>query len=119
MKTRKELKNIYKEKQSQMGVFQIKNITNGKLLVGNSLDLNAIWNRTKAELKFGTHANKILQKDWNELGEKRFVFEILAELERDDTRWREYRKEAKELETMFIKELEPFDEKGYNFKAGK
>jgi hypothetical protein len=27
-----------------------------------------------------------------------------------------YRKEAKQLEKMFIEELQPFDEKGYNLK---
>jgi group I intron endonuclease len=115
MKTKNELKNIYKEMKSQVGVFQIRNTVNRKIFIGSSTDLKAIWNRIRAELKFGTHANKILQQEWNELGEPNFVFEILSEIKQDDEGKRiDYRKEAKELENMFIKEIQPFGDKGYN-----
>lgn len=63
MKTKKELKRIYKEKKFKMGVFQIRNTSNQKIFVGSSIDLDAIWNRLRTELKFGSYPNAPLQKD--------------------------------------------------------
>ena len=70
MKTRKELKEAYKQRKSKMGVFQIKNNTNGKIFIGSSIDLDAMWNRQKMQLQFGNHPNKALQKEWKEFGEE-------------------------------------------------
>jgi len=116
MKSRKELKKEYKHKKSPMGVFQIKNTTNGKIFIGSSMDLVAIWNRQKAQLKFGGHPNKELQADWNTFGEANFTYEILAEIEDAQDMESENRREVKMLEEIYIEELQPFGEKGYNKK---
>ncbi|MCG6190026.1 GIY-YIG nuclease family protein [Maribellus maritimus] len=115
MRTRKELKNIYKEMKFKIGVFQIRNMVNQKIFIGSSTDLNAIWNRIRTELRFGNYPNIELQRDWNNFGEDNFIFEILGEIKQeDDEKNPNYRKEVKELEKMFIEELQPFDDKGYN-----
>jgi len=80
MKSKKELKEQYKQSKPVAGVFQIKNNTIRKILIDESLNVTSKWNRHRTELRFGSHRNKILQKDWNELGEERFTFSILSEL---------------------------------------
>lgn len=114
-KTHKQLKEEYKRTTFPMGVFQIRNKTNGRVLVGSSLNLAAIWNRHRAQLKFGGHPNKQLQGDWNEQGEQSFVFEVLDEIERKDEA-RDYSGELKALEELYLAEIEPFSERGYNKK---
>lgn len=117
MKSKKELKNIYKEMKFKMGVFQIKNTVNQKIFVGSSTDLNAIWNRIRTELKFGSYPNIALQKDWANFGENNFVFEILSEIKQEeDGKNTNYKKEVKQLEEMYIEELQPFEDKGYNVR---
>jgi hypothetical protein len=118
MKTRKEIIDEYKRTKSQIGVFQIRNKTNNKVFVESSLDLVAIWNRLRFQLNMGSHPNTELQKDWKALGEENFAYEILSEIQQDDTVQMDYRKEAKKLEAMFIEELQPFGERGYHVKKG-
>ena len=105
MKTRKELKEEYKQKKFPMGVFQIRNIRNDKVFIDNSIDMESKWKRHKMELKFGTHRNINFQKDWNEYGEKSFVFEVLSKLKENEEENINYVKELKTLQDMVITEL--------------
>ncbi|MDX9791227.1 MAG: GIY-YIG nuclease family protein, partial [Candidatus Kapabacteria bacterium] len=66
MKTRKELKEQYKQMKYKIGVFCIKNKLNGKVFLGSSTDLVAIWHSTKLQLELNSFPNSELQKDWNE-----------------------------------------------------
>ena len=115
MKSRKELLSEYKNKKFRIGVFQIRNTVNGKIFVDSSVDLDKIWNRHRTELAFGSHRNAALLKDWRQFGEAAFVFEILTEVKQTEQGTEEqFKKEAKELAKMFINELQPFNDKGYN-----
>lgn len=114
MKTKKELKEEYNLIKPRIGVFQIRNIINGKIYIEGSVNLDKIWNRHKVELNFNGHRNVALQKDWNEFGENNFVFEILSEIKQDETRNTDYATESKQLAKMFIEDLKPFGEKGYH-----
>ncbi|MBF0591389.1 MAG: GIY-YIG nuclease family protein [Nitrospirae bacterium] len=114
MKTKKELEEEYKQMNFKMGVFQIRNTINDKIFVEGSTNLNAIWNRHRMQLNFGSHPNSALQSDWKEFGENNFKYEILSELEQNETEIKDYSKEVKVLEEMYLEELKPFDEKGYN-----
>ena len=116
MATKKELKEEYKQLKFRMGVFQIRNTANGKIYVDSSLNLDAIWNRLRMQLKFGGHPNETLQSEWNAFGEEKFVYEILGEIEQKDGEEPDYKKEVKTLESLYIEELTPFGEKGYNRK---
>ena len=105
MKTKKELKEAYKQMKIPMGVFQIKNIRNSKVLIDYSIDMESKWNRHKMELKFGNHRNRNFQKDWNEYGEENFVFDVLSELKKSEEENINYNKELKILQDMVIEEL--------------
>lgn len=116
MKTKKELKDEYKLKKFRIGVFQIRNKVNNKIFIESSTDLLAIWNRQKFQLNMGSHHNSELQKDWIEFGKDKFKYEILEEIEQKEGASINYRKEVKELEKMYIEDLKPFDDRGYNKK---
>lgn len=114
MKTKKQMKEEYKQVKFKMGVFQIKNNSNGKIFIGSSLDLKAIWHAQRLQLETGTHINSDLQKDWKEFGPENFSYEILEELTQTDDKLIDYKKEVKALQEMIIEELQPFDVRGYN-----
>jgi len=113
IKTRKELKEAYKQMNFSMGVFQIKNVSNNRVLIDDNVDMESKWNRHKMELRFGHHKNRDLQKDWDEKGEDNFIFEILSELKQDDTRKVNYRKELQVLQQMIVDELNICEELRY------
>ncbi len=117
MKTQKELKEAYKQMKVPMGVFQIRNTVNGKIFVDSSNNLDAIWNRHRAQLGFGSHPNTALQQDWNTFGEENFRYEILSVLEQKEGDATDYAKELKVLEAMYKEELQPYGEQGYHSKA--
>ncbi len=107
MKTKKELKDEYKQMKFPMGVFQVKNICTNKVLVDNSLDMESKWNRHQMELKFGNHRNRDFQKDWNQYGAENFVFEVLAELKDDEGENKvNHNLELKTLQDMVLQEFE-------------
>jgi hypothetical protein len=114
MKTRKELKVEYKQMKFRMGVFQIRNTINGKVFIGSSPDLIAVWNSQKFQLEADMHQNAALQKEWNEFGAGNFVYEIIEEILPSDDKPLDYNKEIKTLEQMIIDDRKPFDDKGYH-----
>ena len=111
MNRRKKLKNQYKNTLRAVGIFQIRNMLNEKVLVGSSMNLDEILNRHKFELKMGGHKNQLLQNDWNEFGEENFAFEILEELQQREGL--DLEKELKFLEDLWLGKLQPFGENGY------
>jgi group I intron endonuclease len=114
MKTKKDLKEEYKQMKFRMGIFQIRNTVNGKIYVEHSVNLDAIWNRHRTQLKFGAHPNALLQNDWKTFGEENFRYEILLEIDQKEEDTIDYKRELKLLEAMYLEELNPFGEKGYN-----
>ena len=113
-KTRKEIHREYRERVKPAGVFQVKNLTNGKVLLGSSLNLEGPLNRHRFMLKIGSHTNKALQKDWDELGPDQFTFEILEEVKRKDDPNFNLKDELTLLEMIWLEKLQPFGERGYN-----
>ncbi len=114
MKSKEELKREYKERQTPAGVFQIKNTVNGRVLLGSSLNLEGPLNSHKFMLTIGHHDNKELQKDWNEHGPDKFVFEILEVVKVTDDPNFNLSDELTLLEEIWLEKLDPFDERGYN-----
>jgi len=92
---------------------------NGKIFVGKSVNLNAIWNRHRFQLEAGLHPMKDLQKDWNEAGPENIKFEILGIQKPQDKPGFDMLKELDILEAMYLEELQPYGEKGYNEKKEK
>ncbi|MDX2033879.1 MAG: GIY-YIG nuclease family protein [Blastocatellia bacterium] len=110
----KELKREYQQTPRPMGIWQIRNLANEKVLVGAALNLPGILNRHQFELRAGSHQNRALQADWNRYGEASFVFEVLDELTPSDAPARNYREELAFLEDLWLDRLQPCGERGYN-----
>lgn len=113
-KDKKQLKQEYKLGPRPMGVYLIRNTTNDKVFLGVAQDLGGIINSQRFQLRLGGHRNKALQADWNELGEQTFAFEILEELEPPADPTFDRKKELALMETMWLEELKPYGERGYN-----
>lgn len=109
---RKELIEQYKEIKIYMGVIKITNIVNGKIFITTYPNLKNRWFTLKMQLNTGRHANFELQKDWTELGEEAFTYEVIDEKEvkeDTDTKW-----ELKQMEEAWLEKLQPYGEKGYH-----
>lgn len=66
------------------GVYQIKNIVNGKIYIGSAsskFGFNSRWSRHVFDLKNGKHHSKHLQSSWDKYGSDKFKFEILEYVE--------------------------------------
>ena len=114
MKTRKEIHREYKERVKPSGVFQVRNMANGKVLLGSSLNLEGPLNKHRFMLKINGHPNKELQQDWNELGPDQFSFEILETVQTSDNPNFNLKDELTLLEGIWLEKLQPFGERGYN-----
>ena len=117
MKTRKEIHREYKERVKPSGVFQIKNLSNGKVLLGSSLNLEGPLNKHRFMLRVNSHPNKELLKDWIELGVDQFTFEILETVQISDNPNFNLKDELTLLEEIWLEKLQPFGERGYNSSA--
>jgi len=111
---RKELISKYKQIIQPMGIFQIRNMKNGKLFLGSAKDLRGIINSNGFQLRNGLHRNKDLQKDFTEIGEEGFAFEIVDSLQPGEDASYNCTAELKTLEAMWLEKLQPYDERGYN-----
>ena len=114
MKSQQDIKREYKERKMEAGVFQVKNTANGKVLLGSSLNLQGPLNAHRFMLTTGLHRNKTLQKEWNEFGGDKFVFEILETVKVKDDPNFDLKDELTLLEQIWLEKLQPFGERGYN-----
>lgn len=111
---RKELKLSYKQNPRPMGVYQIKDHTNGKILLGSGMNLPGIINSQRFQLNFKCHRNKVLQQDWDLYGSDTFTFDILETLKSDEISQDDWRKAVSEMEDKWLTTLHPYGESGYN-----
>jgi hypothetical protein len=111
---KRALKLKYKLSNRPMGIFQLQNEVNGKIFVGSSMDLPAIFNRIRFQLFGGAHPNKELEADWRLFGADKFAFEVLEEIiPREDPNY-DYKADLETLEDLWLEKLEPYGDKGYN-----
>ncbi len=117
---RKELVDEYMSTPRPMGVIQIRNLENGKIYVTSSTNVPGAINGQKARLYSNYHVSPALQKDWKELGEEAFAFEILEELQpdpqaaNDQKQQKIYTDKVAKMEKEWLEKLQPYDDKGYN-----
>ncbi|HEX5731602.1 MAG TPA: GIY-YIG nuclease family protein [Blastocatellia bacterium] len=116
---KKELKKEYKLAHTKMGIYQIRNLNNGKVFVGAALNLPGILNSNRLQLSAGSHPNKKLQAEWNEFGDESFAFEVLDELSATEGAGYDYRPDLAFLEELWLEKLQPFGERGYNQRKGR
>jgi hypothetical protein len=113
---KRTIKREYKEAEIPAGVYRVWNKQQDRSLVGSSVNVTAILNRHRAELKMGHHRNRELQQDWNALGEDAFVFEVLDTLAPRDEPGYDAKGELQVLESLWLERLEPYGERGYNVR---
>ncbi len=111
---KKELKKQYKQTVLLMGVFQVKNLVNGKIFIDSGLNLQGRINSCRFQLSLGSHMNSALQEDFNQTGITNFSFEMIDYLKPKEDIQMDYTDDLKMLEEMWIEKLQPFDERGYN-----
>lgn len=114
LKSKKELKREYIERPKPAGVFQVKNTTNGKVLLGSSLNLEGSLNKHRFMLMAGSHRNKALQQDWNNSQPELFAFEVLEYVRVTDDPSFNLKDELTLLEQIWLEEIQPVGEHGYN-----
>ncbi|QWU18323.1 hypothetical protein SAMN04487895_11641 [Paenibacillus sophorae] len=117
---KKELASSYVQSFRPMGVYQIRNVKNGKILVLGSMDLTGARNRLAFIQQTNINNINELKQDWNEHGGGSFVFEELDQIKpreetlNDRSELKEYQEEVDALLELWIEKLQPFGDKGYN-----
>jgi hypothetical protein len=111
---RKAMTRAYKNTPRQAGVYRVRNKVHDKSFVGTAQDLPGVLNSQRFQLRLGSHMNRELQKDWNELGPDAFEFDVLDTLEPQDTPGYSPADDLKALEALWLDRLEPYGGKGYH-----
>ena len=94
-----------------IGIYKITCTVNNKIYIGQSIDLLTRLYAHKSRLKKNKHENTYLQEEWNEYGEKNFIFEIVEECSAE---------ELESKERLYIDQLQTYKEDiGYNVRLGK
>ena len=63
---------------ADFGIYQIRNICNGKLYIGSAASgIKKRWRLHRRMLKNNSHHSIYLQRSWNKYGESNFAFEVL------------------------------------------
>ncbi|MTI79656.1 MAG: GIY-YIG nuclease family protein [Firmicutes bacterium] len=119
MDRREELKQLYKDSETEAGIYQIKNTRNQKIFIVSSMNLRTI-NGRRFELQMGIYKNKMLQNDWNEFGEEGFAFEVLETVDKKKCKgYSEVKEQLVKLEEKWLNKLQPYGERGYNIPKEK
>ena len=112
---RRAAKRAYKESHRPMGVFQVRHVASGRVLISSSLNLPAIFNRLRLELEAGTHRkHPQLQADWKEFGSEAFEFEVLEELAPSESPGWDPVDDLAALLEMVCEQRQPYGDAGYN-----
>ena len=112
---KKEAKLAWKNAKRAMGIYQIRNTVNGKVLVGSSPDLEGRRNRFAFEMRNGSLGkNRILNEELKRFGPDCFVFEVLDQLETEEDDPKKIPEELEVLEAAWPEKVRPFNERGYN-----
>lgn len=66
------------------GIYEIRNVVNGKKYVGSSVDFRARWGKHQRELNRGAHHSRHLQQSWDKHGPECFIFRVILTCSRDE-----------------------------------
>lgn len=117
---KKQLASDYATTARPMGVYQIRNVHNGKILVEGSMDLPGAKNRLEFQKQTNTNTVFALQEDWNKYGPDAFVFEELDRIQPSEegtlgkAERLKYKADIEALTELWIEKLQPFGDAGYN-----
>jgi len=102
---RKQLKEEMKDLKTVVGIVSIKNLISSKVYLEGSTNAGALINRIRFTLNGGQFHNKVLQYDWNVIGEKGFLFEVIREIKNEQDNTSDYRKDVTKLKEQILDEL--------------
>ena len=93
------------------GIYMIQNLVNGKIYIGQSVDIERRWGEHKTRLRGNqSSSNEHLQRAWNKYGEDNFEFTVICKCD-------ESQLNTKEIE--YISKLKTYDpDFGYNKTYG-
>ena len=112
--SRLDIKRIYKQSRPDMGVYLIRNKTNGRIYVGSSQNLEGTRNSRLFQLRMGKAVfSRELQKELNEYGAAYFEFTVLGVLDRQQV-GDKAEQSLEALHLHWLEKLQPFGERGYN-----
>lgn len=86
------------------GIYKIENLKNGKVYVGQAVDIKRRWSRHRMELKKGIHSNKYLQRAYDKYGVDAFRYSVIEECPKE---------KLNEREIFYIQKFDSFSN-GYN-----
>ena len=70
------VRKVSKDSQPESGVYRITNTVDGKVYIGQALNLERRFACHRSALRLGAHPNRRLQVAWNREGEAAFRFEV-------------------------------------------
>ncbi len=106
-------KRAAREARPQAGVYQIRHVVSGRVLVEATANLRSL-NGVRMFLARGAHSNARLRADLGVHGADAFVVEVLEVLEEPEEGLA-FRKDAlKRLEAAWLERLRPYGDRGYN-----
>jgi hypothetical protein len=112
--SRAEMKRAYREMAKQAGIFHVKNLASGDILLGSSTNLHGPLGKHRFLLTIGKHDNQALQRDWNRLGADNFAFEILEVAKTTEDPTFDLADELTLLEQIWLEKLRPLGQPAYN-----
>ena len=113
MTNKRILKQNYLETKVRAGVYAIRNLVTGRVLMAGSTNVQAVLNRHRFELRQGTHRNSLLSQEWSLHGESSFNFEVLDVVKpREDLAFNVAR-ELEDLVALWRQEIPCRGESGY------
>jgi len=114
---RSELKRSYREAPPPMGVYAVRCLANGKVLVGASPNVQGMLNRIRFELATGMDRLPALLEDWRRYGADQFTFEVLDVLKPSEEPGADPKEELEVLEALWLDRLQPYGDAGYNARG--
>lgn len=91
------------------GIYYIKNLIDGKIYIGQSVNIEKRWKEHIQALKSKNHRNNYLQNVYNKYGEKELEHKIILVCEKE---------ELNEKESFYILEFNSLVPNGYNLTNG-
>lgn len=105
MNRKRELTKQYKASPPPMGVYAVRNLANGRVFVGASMNVEAAMNRHRFELNLNTHRQPELLRDWRQFGADQMRFEVLDIVKQREDPTFDYRAELASMLTLWSDEF--------------
>ncbi|MDF2950095.1 MAG: hypothetical protein K0R07_2144 [Sedimentibacter sp.] len=83
MDRKKELKELYKQMKTDMGIYIIECKVNNKYYLETTQNLKGKINSARFQLEMGSYRNHGIQEDWKKYGSENFEIKVLDNLEYD------------------------------------